>query len=183
MDFNKISKILISIIICELAGAIGSVFTVSQINTWYKDLKKPFFSPPNWIFGPVWTALFLLMAVSLYLVWSASWKPKNEIIEKKANKKIWNRYSEKLAIGQWQKTNIILIFSFQLILNILWSVIFFGFHSPALAFFEILMLWFAILFTVVNFYRVSKAAAYLLLPYIIWVSFAGILNYFFWILN
>ena len=181
MNYNNLLKFLVSVIICELAGMIGSVFTISQIGSWYKGLNKPFFNPPNWIFGPVWTILFVLMGISLYLVWSKNWDVKNKISSDKI--KAWNKFSQKLLSGSWQKTNIILIFIIQLVLNILWSVIFFGMHFPNIAFFELLMLWFAILFTIINFYRVSKIAALLLLPYILWVSFAGILNYFIWILN
>lgn len=181
MDFNKVIKFLTSIIICELAGASGSSLTMPAINGWYKKLTKPGFNPPDWLFGPVWTTIFVLMGIALYLVWFKKWEPKNEIDFK--GRKPWNSLSQKFLIGSWQKANIILIFAFQLILNVLWSVIFFGLHSPGTAFFELLMLWFAIIFTIVNFYRVSKVAALLLLPYILWVSFAAILNYFIWVLN
>ena len=180
MSFNSLVKLLISIIICELVGTVGAVFTTPQINTWYKSLNKPLFNPPNWVFGPVWTVLFVLMGISLYLVWSKEFIVKNQI----GNfKKTYNKWSQKLLSGSWQKANIILIFATQLVLNVSWSVIFFGIHFASAAFFELLMLWFAILFLSVNFYRVSKIAALLLLPYILWVSFAGILNYFIWILN
>ncbi len=181
MKYNDLLKLLISIIICEVAGFVGSIFTMPEINSWYKNLNKPAFSPPNWIFGPVWTTLFILMGVSLYLVWSKKWKPKNKFDSKKAN--IWNPLSQKFLLGSWQKANIIVIFAIQLVLNILWSVIFFGMHSPGAAFFELLMLWFAIIFTIINFYRISKTASLLLIPYILWVSFAGVLNLFLWILN
>jgi len=181
MNFDKIAKFLISIIICEFAGIIGSFFTVPQINSWFKNLNKPSFSPPNWIFGPVWTILFVMMGISLYLVWSKKWEAKNKIGSEKA--KSWNSLSDKFFTGSWQKANIILIFAFQLILNILWSVIFFGAQLPGVAFFEILMLWMAILFMIINFYRVSKLSGLLLVPYILWVSFAAVLNYALWILN
>jgi translocator protein len=181
MNFNKAIKFLASIIICELAGAVGAIFTTPSVAAWYKNLNKPSFNPPNWIFAPVWTTLFILMGISLYLVWSKNWNVKNEL--KIKNKKPWNSLSKKFLSGSWRKANIILIFSLQLVLNVLWSAIFFGAHSPAVAFFELLMLWFAIIFTIVNFYRVSKTAALLLLPYILWVSFAGVLNYFLWVLN
>ena len=181
MKYNNAVKLFTSIIICELAGVIGSIFTVPQITYWYKALSKPSFNPPSWIFGPVWTILFILMGISLYLVWSKKWHVKNELRYKK--KKAWNSLSQKFLSGTWQKVNIVLIFATQLVLNVLWSFIFFGAHNPGVAFFELLMLWFAILFTIVNFYRISKAAAYLLIPYILWVSFAGILNYFLWMLN
>jgi translocator protein len=185
MKFNNLLKLLLSIIICELAGAIGSFFTFSEINIWYKGLNKPFFNPPSWIFGPVWTILFVLMGVSLYLVWSKKWGDSVGFLNKIGgeNRKAWNTWSQRFFNGTWQKANIILIFVLQLVLNIAWSIIFFGMHFPGAAFFELLMLWFAIVFTIINFYRVSKTAALLLLPYILWVSFAAILNYFIWILN
>jgi tryptophan-rich sensory protein len=181
MEFFRAVKLLTSIIICETAGYIGAVFTTPQINGWYENIKKPGFNPPNWIFGPVWTGIFILMGISLYLVWSEKWEIKNEIGFKKA--KVKNPWRKKLLSGEWKKTNIILIFSLQLFLNVLWSFIFFNLHNAGAAFFELLMLWFAILFTIANFYRVSKNAALLLFPYILWVSFAGILNFFIWILN
>ncbi|MGD0576993.1 MAG: TspO/MBR family protein [Candidatus Staskawiczbacteria bacterium] len=180
MKPNNLFKLLASIIICGLAGVIGSVFTTPGINGWYRNLNKPSFNPPNWIFGPVWTIIFVLMGISLYLVWIKKFVVKNKINK---DKKSWNSLSQKLYSGSWQKANIILIFAVQLILNILWSIIFFGMHAPGVAFFELLMLWFAIIFTMVNFYRVSKTAAWLLLPYILWVSFAAILNFSIFILN
>lgn len=176
---DNLIKLFISIIICEFAGIIGSFFTVPEIKTWFNDLNKPFFSPPNWIFGPVWTILYVLMGISLYLVWIKNWTPRKEIKIKKS----WNKWSEKLLSGSLQKINIIAIFVVQLILNTLWSIIFFNAHSLSGAFFELIMLWFAIIFTIVNFYRVSKIAGILLIPYLLWVSFAGVLNYFLWIIN
>jgi tryptophan-rich sensory protein len=181
MKFNNIIKISISIIICELAGVIGSIFTASSIKDWYGGLNKPFFNPPNWIFAPVWSLLFLLMGVSFYLVWNKKWVVKNKI--GKFNKIKLNNFFEKVWNGKWQKQGIISIFFLQLILNIYWSLLFFGKHSIGGAFFELLLLWIAILVTIISFYRVSKLAAYLLLPYILWVSFAGVLNLSLWILN
>jgi len=181
MRTNNIFKLIVSIVICELAGVIGSVFTASAISGWYAGLAKPALNPPNWVFGPVWTLLYLLMGISLYLVWKNNWKVENHILE--GERKPWNYLSERFWTGSWQKGNVIAIFGIQLILNILWSFIFFGLKNPGLAFFEILALWFAILYTIINFYRVSKASAYLLLPYILWVSFAGYLNYSIWQLS
>ena len=180
MKYSNLLKLLISIIICELAGVVGSIFTTPEISGWYKSLNKPSFNPPNWIFGPVWTIIFILMGVSLYLVWLNKWETKNKIRSGKI--KAWNPLSQKF-LTVWKKANIILIFILQLILNISWSAIFFGMRSPGAAFFEILMLWFAIIFMIINFYKISKTAALLLLPYILWVSFAAFLNYFIWILN
>lgn len=174
-------KLLISVVICELAGIAGSLFTVPAISGWYATLNKPVFSPPNWIFAPVWTTLYLLMGISLYLVWKNNWQVKNPLLQ--SGRKTWNLWSERLWTGDLQKVNIISIFALQYVLNILWSYIFFGLHSPVLAFIEILALWWAIVYTVVNFYRVSKSAAYILLPYLIWVSFAAVLNYSLMVLN
>jgi len=180
-QMKNITKLIISILICEFAGAVGSVFTAPAIRSWYYFLNKPSFSPPNWLFAPVWTFLFLLMGISLYLVWSKNFN--TNVSADEAQKKAWNPISAKLWSGTWREENAALIFIFQLLLNILWSVIFFGLKSPGLAFVEILMLWFAILYTIVNFYRISKTSAFLFIPYIVWVSFAAILNFFVWKLN
>ncbi|MCX6801096.1 MAG: tryptophan-rich sensory protein [Candidatus Diapherotrites archaeon] len=152
------ARLIGCIILCEIAGATGSVFTFPMINTWYSSINKPFFNPPNWIFGPVWTALFLLMGISLYLV-----------LEKGLQKKEVKKAAS--------------IFGVQLLMNILWSVLFFGLMSPFLAFIEIIFLWLAIAFTIKSFYPTSKKAAWLLVPYICWVSFALILNFAVWMLN
>ena len=180
MKFNKAVKLLSSIIICLMAGVIGSVFTTPAIQGWYVGVNKPSFNPPNWIFGPVWSLLFVLMGVSLYIVWINNFEVKNKI---GTEEKSWNSLTDKFLSGEWQKLNIILIFAVQLILNTLWSVIFFGLQNPGVAFFELIALWVAIIYTIVNFYRVSKLAGYLLIPYVLWVSFAGVLNFMIWILN
>lgn len=157
---NKINyiKLIASIIICNAAGFIGSFFTFSAIPNWYQTLIKPEFNPPNWIFGPVWTTLYILMGISLYLVWNRGIKTKHE----------------KTAIG---------IFSIQLVLNAIWSILFFGLKSPLYAFIEIIFLWIFIVLSIIYFYKISKPASYLLIPYICWVSFASVLNYFILILN
>jgi len=180
MKYNNWVKLVTSIIICEVAGVVGTLFTTPQIGTWYQTIKKPSFNPPNWIFGPVWTTIFVLMGIALYLVWEKNWEPHDLKISKG---KPWNKFSKKFYNGNWRKLNIILIFSVQLILNILWSLVFFGMNSPMGGFFVLVMLWFAILFMIINFYRVSKATLWLLLPYILWVSFAGVLNFSIWIIN
>ena len=154
----KIFKLAVSILVCQGAGIIGSFFTLPAISTWYTTLLKPSFNPPNWIFAPVWTLLFLLMGISLYLIWNRGLRDKET---KKA----------------------IFIFGVQLILNMIWSVLFFGLQSPLYAFIEIIILWFAILLTIISFYKIFKAAAYLLLPYILWVTFASALNFSILILN
>jgi len=151
-------KLLVSILLCQFVGAIDSVFTATSLENWYPLLQKPTFSPPSWLFFPVWVTLFTLMGISFYLVW-----------EKGLQKE-----GVKVAM---------LIFCVQLILNALWSFIFFGLQSPYYAFIEIILLWLAIFLTIVKFMKISKTASYLLLPYILWVSFAMLLNYYLWILN
>jgi tryptophan-rich sensory protein len=154
----KSFKLLTSLLLCLLAGAIGSIFTVSSLQDWYLLLEKPAFSPPSWVFSPVWTVLYILMGISLYIVWEKGLQQRD------------------VKIG-------LLIFGIQLGLNILWSYLFFGLRSPYYAFIEIILLWLAILLTIIQFRKISKTASYLLLPYILWVSFAMLLNYNLWILN
>lgn len=178
---KNIIKFIVSILICQAAGVLGSIFTAPAIKTWYAFLEKPSFSPPDFVFAPVWVVLFLLMGIALYLVWAKNWHI--EVKAGEAERKTWNPISRKLLTGSWREENAVLIFSLQLILNVLWSVIFFGLKSPGLAFFEILMLWFAILYTIINFYRISKASSFLLLPYLLWVTFAAVLNLSVWLLN
>ena len=151
-------KLIASIIICLGIGSFGGFATASSVSTWYVTLNKPFFNPPSWLFGPVWTLLYILMGISLYLVWSKKLKPN---VQKK-------------ALG---------LFGIQLILNFFWSLIFFGLRNPLLAFVEIVLLWVSILFTIIYFWRVSKPAASLLIPYILWVSFASVLNLAIVVLN
>ncbi|MFA4999610.1 MAG: TspO/MBR family protein [Parcubacteria group bacterium] len=151
-------KLIVTIVISELAGIIGSIFTTPSIASWYADLVKPELAPPNWIFAPVWTTLFALMGIAAFLIW----------------KKGLNHRNVKIALG---------IFISQLVLNMLWSIIFFGLHSPIGAFIEIIFLWLAIIITIVSFAKISRTAAWLLVPYILWVSFAGYLNFMIWVLN
>ncbi|MBL7052022.1 MAG: tryptophan-rich sensory protein [Nanoarchaeota archaeon] len=151
---KKIFKLIISLLIPFLASAIGSLFTASSVSTWYLTLIKPTFNPPSWIFGPVWTILYLLIGIALYLVW----------IKKK-------------------DITAFIIFGIQMFLNALWSVIFFGLQKPFFAFTEIILLWISIILTMIYFYRINKISAYLLIPYLLWVSFAAVLNYFIFMLN
>jgi len=148
---NKYLKLGISVGICLLAGFIGSVATTPSITTWYVTLKKPFFTPPNWLFAPAWTTLFILMGVALWLVWLKGWKKK-------------------------EVQPALFIFGTQLALNILWSLVFFGLHLPSVAVLVILTLWIAILLTIIRFLKVSQLAGFLLIPYLMWVSFATLLN-------
>jgi tryptophan-rich sensory protein len=154
---KKILTLLVSIITCQLAGAIGSIFTFSAIPNWYSTINKPFFNPPNWLFGPVWTLLYLFMGIALYLILST----------KKTAKR---------------KTALIIFFT-QLGLNTLWSIIFFGLRSPGIAFVEIVFLLIFIVLSISKFLPISKKAAYLLIPYLLWVSFASILNLSIFLLN
>lgn len=147
-----------AILACEMAGIFGSLFTASAISTWYTTLVRPELSPPNWVFGPVWTTLFALMGVSVWLVWKRG--TKNPDV--------------RVALG---------MFAFQLAVNVLWSLAFFGLHSPGAALMVIFLLWLAIAMTIALFVKLSKPAAILLLPYLAWVTFATYLNYAFWILN
>jgi len=151
-------KLIGAILFCQAAGLIGSIFTVQGVNTWYLTLNKPSFNPPSWVFGPVWTTLFLFMGISLYIVWNRS----------------KNQESRKIAI---------IFFIIQWVLNILWSLFFFALQNPFLALIEIIILWIFILLTIIYFYKISKWSAYLLIPYILWVSFAAFLNYNLFILN
>ncbi len=152
----KFPQLFLSIGICLGAGFIGSFFTYSAIPDWYAGLNKPPFNPPNWVFGPVWTLLYILMGISFYLIWISKSKLKQKGIK---------------------------IFSIQLILNTSWSIVFFGFKNPELAFINIIVLWIAIFLTIKSFFKISKVSAYLLVPYLLWVSFAGILNFSIVLLN
>ncbi len=159
MKINNTFRFVIAIAVFEAAGIIGAVFTTPAIQSgWYLELVKPALNPPAWVFGPVWTTLFALMGIAAFLVW----------------KKGSDRKDVKIALG---------IFLGQLVLNTLWSIIFFGLHSPGGALIEIILLWLAILATIIAFAKISKPAALLLMPYILWVSFAGYLNFSIWTLN
>lgn len=175
-------KLALSIVICELAGIVGSIFTTSEIDTWYSTLIKPTLNPPGWVFGPVWTSLYALMGIALFIVWKNHLNIKNHFLSENTSKP-WNPWSRRFWFGDWQKANIVAVFVVQLVLNTAWSYIFFGLHRPDVAFFELLALWISIVYVMVNFYRVSKTAAWLLLPYIVWVTFAGYLNIMIWLLN
>jgi len=181
MKLGNLFKFIIAISIAQAAGILGSFFTISSVSTWYVELIKPAFNPPNWVFGPVWTTLYFLIGVSLYLVWKNNWQTVHLVFE--TGMKAWNPISERLWRGDLQKVNAITVFGVQYVLNILWSWVFFGLQSPATAFFVILALWFSIVYVIINFYRISKPAAWLLVPYILWVSFAAYLNLAIWLLN
>jgi len=147
---NKVIKLLALILICEGVGFLGTIFTIPSIPTWYAALNKAPFNPPNFLFGLVWTTLYFLMGVALFLV-----------LGKKLKK---------------QRNPLLILFSVQLLLNFLWSVIFFGWHLPAVALLEICLLWISIALLIIDFWKFSKSAAILLFPYLAWVSFAALLN-------
>ena len=164
MKLNNFVKLIIAVGVCELAGVVGSIFTVSSIPTWYAGLVKPALNPPSWVFGPAWITLYFLMGVAVFLVWSSYAKDTDG----------QRRRTIKIAFG---------IFGVQLFLNAIWSIIFFGLKNPGVAFVEIIFLWLAILATIIAFSKISRLAVWLLVPYILWVSFAGYLNYSIWTLN
>ncbi len=145
------AKLLTSIAACQLAGALGVLFTRPAIPGWYAQLQKPGFTPPNWLFGPMWITLYLLMAVAAYLVWL----------------KGMGHPGVRVAMG---------VFAAQLLLNALWSPAFFGLRSPLAGAVIIVILWLAIFLTIVLFWKISRPAALLLLPYILWVTLATALN-------
>jgi translocator protein len=153
-----ILKLVVSIVACLAAGAIGSIFTRSAIPTWYATLQKPVFSPPNWLFAPVWTLLYILMGIAAFLVW---------------RKGLENR----------QVRIALIFFLIQLVLNASWSVVFFGLESPLYGLIVISILWVAILVTVTKFFKISRAASMLMWPYLLWVTFAAVLNSSIWLLN
>jgi translocator protein len=156
-NIKKISTLIACILIPLCVGAISGYATATSIKGWYTTLEKPFFNPPNYIFGPVWTLLYILMGVSLFLIITKSaYKP---------GKRTW------------------LIYGTQLALNFCWSFLFFKFHWTGIALLDIILMWLFILFMILQFYRIHKTAAYLQIPYLLWVSFASILNASIWTLN
>lgn len=157
-NIREIPKLIAAVVIVFFSGAIGTIATLPQITTWYATLTKPSWTPPNDWFGPIWSTLYILIGIALFLVWRQGLE----------------RRDVKFAIG---------IFAVQLILNILWSLVFFGLHSILGGFILILILWIAILANMIAFYVISKPAGLLLIPYLIWVSIASYLNYNVLILN
>ena len=151
-------RISIGVAICLLVGFLGAIATQNSVNDWYTTINKPSFNPPNWLFGPVWTALYVLMGVAFGIVWA------------------------KGTYHAWVKTAMY-HFGFQLILNLTWSVVFFGLQAPFYALLVIVALIILILLTIKWFKIVKPVAAYLLIPYLLWVLFASVLNFEIWRLN
>ncbi|MBC7721156.1 MAG: tryptophan-rich sensory protein [Pedobacter sp.] len=157
MEKSNILKLITCLIFTVGLGGASGFFTVSEIAKWYVTLNKPSFNPPNYLFGPVWTVLYILIGISLYLIWK---QPPNP-----------------------QRKKAIIVFLIQFAINISWSFIFFNQHQILLALVDIVAMWLFIIFTIIIFSKISKAAAWLLVPYLFWVSFAVILNSAIWILN
>jgi len=153
----NILKLIVSLILPLAIGAFAGIFTMDAIPGWYETLNKPSFNPPNWVFSPVWTTLYLLMGISLFLIWKQS-----------ANK---------------GRNRAILVFMIQLILNFGWSFLFFYYHQIGLALVEIVLLWLSIISMILLFYRIKPLAAYFNIPYLLWVTFATILNAAYYYLN
>ena len=158
MDLSSIIKLIVSILASFAAGGIGSLFTFKAIPTWYASLKKPHYTPPNRAFGPVWTSLYILMGISVFLVWQKGLSTNGALLA-------------------------FVLFWIQLAINALWSVIFFGMKSKGGGVITIIILWLLILATIVSFFRVTVWAGGLLIPYIVWVSIASYLNIGIWMLN
>jgi translocator protein len=151
-------KLVIAIAIPVGVGALAGYFTATGVDSWYRSIEKPSWNPPDGVFAPVWTTLYIMMGIALYLVWKSS-------------------------APQDQKRRAIVLWSVQLLFNALWSFLFFNIHNIGLALADIIVLWLAILVTIFLFARIHKLAAWLLVPYISWVSFATLLTYTIWKLN
>jgi benzodiazapine receptor len=151
MKRSDVAKLVVSIAVPFLIGVFGSLFTADSLNNWYANLKKPPFNPPDWIFGPVWTTLYIMMGISAFLIWRQG-----------LDKKII-----RIALA---------CFIVQLSLNAIWTPLFFGLHSPLLGLIDIVLLLNAIIVTIYAFFQISRPAAILLIPYLVWVSFATVLN-------
>jgi tryptophan-rich sensory protein len=154
---NRTLVLMISLAIPLLVGAVSGYFTSQSIPAWYETLNKPWFNPPNWVFGPVWTSLYLMMGYASYRIYFSKINP----VRRRA----------------------LYLYAIQLLLNFLWSFFFFYFKNPGLALAEIILIWICINLCIVQFAKIDKLSAYLLLPYIAWVSFASILNGYIFYLN
>lgn len=165
----NIKRLFISILFPLLAGGFGSLFTRTAVDTWYNTLEKPALAPPNWLFGPVWTLLYILMGVSVYLIWQQIGKARP--VQRDGGKG-----------GDWAKIAFVL-FWVHLFFNAIWSIVFFNFQMIGVALINILVIWFFIVAMMIVFWKVDRRATYLLIPYLLWVSFASTLNYGIWVLN
>jgi translocator protein len=157
-SISPISKLIIAILVCEAVGIISALLSNTSNNAWFNTLAKPSWNPPAYLFGPVWTILYLLMGIALWLIWKSD-------------------------APYLKKTNAICIFFFQLFFNFCWSILFFRFHSPLLALINIVIMVITIVATMSTFATINKKATWLLLPYIMWVGFATLLNFAIWVMN
>ncbi len=157
MNKSQFFKLIVSLLLPLGLGAIAGMFTSEAIPGWYASLNRPSFNPPNWVFGPVWTCLYILLGISLFLIW-----------KQKTSK---------------ERNLAIFVFFIQLTLNFGWSFIFFYFNLIGLALLEIILLWISIVIMLVSFYKIKHMAAYINIPYLLWVSFATILNAAYYFLN
>lgn len=149
-------KLIISLALPQIAGGLGAFFTITSVQSWYQTINKPSFNPPSWIFGPMWTLLYVLMGIACYLIWKGEHP---------------------------QKKQLLTLFFSQLFLNALWSPAFFGMESPILGLVVIVPMWALILVCIIQFRKASKLASGLMVPYLLWVSFATVLNFSIWWLN
>jgi translocator protein len=152
MKLSKTFKLIISLFLPVIIGSVSSMLSMSSTSVWYDVINKPSFTPPDWLFAPAWTGLYILMGFAFYEIW----------LDKKSDKPI--------------KRKAVLLFISQLVLNGLWSIIFFGFHQPLFAFIELIILLIVVLLTTYQFYKIFKPTFWLLLPYILWLLYAGALN-------
>lgn len=157
MNRSQLFKLIVSVALPLSVGAVAGIITAQSIEGWYNTLSKPSFNPPNWIFGPVWTTLYILMGISFFLVW----KQKESA----------------------SRSQAITVFLLQLLCNFAWSLIFFYFKMIGLAFVEIILLWISIVFMLFLFYKIKPVSAWINIPYLLWVSFATVLNASLYFLN
>jgi translocator protein len=153
----KILPLIVSILLPLVIGGLSGIVTSANIPTWYASINKPWFNPPNWIFGPVWTTLYILMGIASYII-----------------------YTSEIS---YHRMRSLLFYTIQLCLNFAWSFIFFGLKNPGIALIEIIFMWIFIYLTILQFGKISSIASWLMVPYITWVSFASILNFYIYILN
>lgn len=157
---RPLASLALAILLCEAVGASGGVFTAMGLESWYPSLTKPALSPPNWVFGPVWTTLFALMGVAVWLVWRGIEGDQADA----ARRALW-------------------VFAGHFVLNLTWSAVFFGARSLSGGLVVLVLLWVSIIATMWAFARVDRWASLLLVPYLVWVGFAGYLNFAIWVLN
>ena len=153
----QILGLVVSLTICAVASGIGGIITAGSVTTWYRTLQKPFFNPPDWVFAPVWTTLFVMMAVAAWRVW---------------------------RVRHWPSTKTaLMLHATQLVLNVMWSALFFGARSPGAALVDVVILLAFVLLTARAFHAIDRVAAWLMVPYAVWVAFATLLNVAIWRLN